>query len=121
LLGQNPIRGNVTGQPVFPAGTRTTSQWFNPAAFAVPTPYTFGNAGVNTVFGPGYVDLDQALQRQFAVTERVQFIFRAEAFNALNHSNWGYPNNFVNTPQFGSITMAEGSGREIQLSARFDF
>ncbi len=121
LLGQNPIRGNVTGQPVFPAGTRTTTQWFNPAAFAAPAPYTFGNAGVNTVFGPGYVDLDQALQRQFAITERVHFIFRAEAFNALNHGNWGYPNNFVNTPQFGSITIAEGTGREIQLSARFDF
>lgn len=121
LLGQNPIRANVTGQPVFPSGTRTTAEWFNPTAFAAPAPYTFGNAGVNTVFGPGYVDLDQALQRQFAISERVQFVLRAEAFNALNHSNWGYPNNFVNTPQFGSITMAEGTGREFQLSARFDF
>ena len=121
LLGQNPIRGNVTGLPLFPAGTRTTAQWFNPAAFAAPAPYTFGNAGVNTVFGPGYVDLDQAIQRQFAITERVHFIFRVEAFNALNHSNWGYPNNYVNTPQFGSITMAEGTGREIQLSGRLDF
>ncbi len=121
LLGQNPIRGNVTGQPVFPAGTHTTAQWFNPAAFAAPAPYTFGNAGVNTVFGPAFVDLDQSVQRQFAISERVHFVFRAEAFNALNHSNWGYPNNMVNTPQFGSITMAEGTGREIQLSARFDF
>ncbi len=121
LLGQNPIRANVTGQPVFPSGTRTTAEWFNPAAFAAPAPYTFGNAGVNTVFGPGFVNLDQALQRQFAISERVQFVLRAEAFNALNHSNWGYPNNYVNTPQFGSITMAEGTGREFQLSGRFDF
>ncbi len=121
LLGQNPIRGDVTGKPLFPAGTRTTTEWFNPAAFSAPAPYTFGNAGVNTVFGPGFVDLDQALQRQFLISERIHLTLRAEAFNALNHSNWGYPNNFVNTPQFGSITMAEGPGREFQLSGRFEF
>jgi hypothetical protein len=121
LLGQNPIRADVTGQPVFPAGTRTTAQWFNPAAFATPAPYTFGNVGVNTLFGPGLMDLDQSLQRQFSITERSNLIFRLDAFNALNHSNWGYPNNFVNTPQFGSITMAEGTGRELQISARVSF
>ncbi len=121
LLGQNPIRANVTGAPLFPAGTRTTAKWFNLAAFAAPHPYTFGNAGVNTVFGPGFVDLDQAVQREFALTERVRFILRAEAFNALNHSNWGEPNNYVNTPQFGTITMAQGPGREIQLSGRISF
>lgn len=121
LLGQNPIRANVTGAPAFPARTRTTAEWFNPSAFAAPPPYTFGNAGVNTVFGPGFVDLDQAVQRQFMITERVRFTLRAEAFNALNHSNWGEPNNYVNTPQFGTITMAQGPGREIQLSGRISF
>ncbi|MBS1859472.1 MAG: hypothetical protein JST11_29125, partial [Acidobacteria bacterium] len=121
LLGQNPIRANVTGQPAFPSGTRTTAQWFNPAAFSAPAPYTFGDAGVNTLFGPGLVNLDQSLQRQFSITERHNFILRVDAFNASNHSNWGYPNNFVNTPQFGSITMAEGTGRELQISARVSF
>jgi hypothetical protein len=121
LLGQNPIRANVTGQPLFPAGTRTTSEWFNPAAFAAPPPYTFGNAGVNTVFGPGLMDLDQSLQRRFFISERWSFTLRVDAFNALNHSNWGYPNNFVNTPQFGSITMAETTGRELQVSGRVSF
>ena len=43
---------------------------------------------------------------------------RAEAYNALNHSNWGTPNRFVNTPQFGSITEATTPGREFHLSAR---
>lgn len=121
LLGQNPIRANVTGQPVFTTGTRTTAEWFNPAAFAAPAPYTFGNSGVNTIFGPAFVNLDQSIQRRFSITERYSFTLRADAFNALNHSNWGYPNNFVNTPQFGSITMAEGTGREIQISGRVSF
>jgi hypothetical protein len=44
-----------------------------------------------------------------------------DAFNALNHSNWGYHNNYVNTPQFGTITMAEGTGRELQVSGRINF
>jgi hypothetical protein len=46
---------------------------------------------------------------------------RGEAFNALNHSNFGTPNRFVNTPQFGTITEAATSGRELQVSARFSF
>jgi hypothetical protein len=46
---------------------------------------------------------------------------RAEAFNALNHTNLGTPNRYVNEPQFGTITMAMTPGREIQLSARLSF
>ena len=59
--------------------------------------------------------------RSFVLTEKVRLEMRAEAFNALNHSNWGTPNRFVNTPQFGSITEATTPGREFQLSARFAF
>jgi hypothetical protein len=50
--------------------------------------------------------MDLALTRAFAVVERVRLELRGEAYNALNHSNWGTPNRFVNTPQFGSITEA---------------
>ena len=65
--------------------------------------------------------LDLALERAFHLTERANFQFRAEAFNALNKVNLGTPNRFVNTPQFGTITMAMTPGREIQLSARLSF
>jgi hypothetical protein len=65
--------------------------------------------------------LDLALHREFDVTEQVNFQFRAELFNALNHTNLGTPNRFVNTPQFGTITEAATPGREVQLSARFSF
>ena len=44
-----------------------------------------------------------------------------EAFNALNKVNLGTPNRYVNTPQFGTVTMAMTPGREIQLSARVSF
>lgn len=121
VLGENPIRANYTGQPVFGPGTRNTNQWFNPAAFTAPAAFSFGNAGRNTVYGPGMQTLDVAIVRTFVIRESVRFEMRGEAFNALNHANLGTPNRFVNTPQFGTITEASTPGRELQLSARFSF
>ena len=121
LLGENPIRANYTGQPIFGSGTHTAATWFNPAAFATPPAFTFGNVGRNSVYGPGRQTLDLALQREFSLTETIKFQVRAEAFNALNHTNLGTPNRFVNTPQFGTITEAATPAREIQLGARLSF
>jgi hypothetical protein len=121
LLGENPIRANYTGQPVFGPGTHTADSWFNTAAFATPAAFTFGNVGRNTVYGPGRQTLDLALQRELTITETVKLQLRAEAFNALNHTNLGTPNRFVNTPQFGTITEAATPGREIQLGVRLSF
>jgi len=106
---------------VFGSGTRTSDLWLNPAAFATPAAFTFGTAGRNTVYGPGLQTLDLALQRQFALSEKVKFQFRAEFFNALNRTNLGTPNRFVNTPQFGTITEVATPAREVQLGARISF
>ena len=121
VVGENPIRANYTGQPVFGPGTGTTGAWFNPGAFATPAAFTFGSAGRNTVYGPGMQTMDLALVRSFALAEKLHLEMRAEAYNALNHSNFGTPNRFVNTPQFGSITEASTPGREMQFSARLSF
>ena len=120
-LGENPDRANYTGQPIFGPGTHTASQWFNRAAFATPPAFTFGNVGRNSVYGPGLQALDLALARDFTITERTKFQFRGEFFNALNHTNLGTPDRFVNTPQFGTINEATNPGRQIQLSARLSF
>jgi hypothetical protein len=121
VLGENPIRANYTGQRLYGPGTRTAQEWFNPAAFRAPAAYTFGNAGRNTVYGPGMELLDVALEREFTLSETARFHVRGEAYNALNHTNLGTPNRFVNTPQFGSITEAATPARQFQLSARFSF
>lgn len=121
VLGENPIRANYTGQPIFGPGTRTAAKWLNPAAFAAPPAYTFGDVGRNSVYGPPLRTLDFALARTFRLTESASFQFRGEAFNALNTVNLGTPNRYVNTPQFGTITMPMTPGREIQLSARLSF
>jgi hypothetical protein len=121
LLGENPVRANHTGAPVYVSGDHTAGQWFNRAAFATPAAFTFGNVGRNSVYGPGLQTLDLAIVREFGLTERARFIFRGEMFNALNHTNLGTPNRFVNTPQFGTITESATPGREVQLSARISF
>jgi hypothetical protein len=120
-VGENPIRANYTGQPVFPSGTHTSNEWFNTAAFVAPPAYTFGNVGRNTVEGPGMQNADVALSREFHLLESLRMQIRAEMFNALNHTNYGTPNRFVNEPQFGTITMAMHPGREAQFSARMTF
>jgi hypothetical protein len=93
------IRTNCS-TPTFGPGTHTSAEWFNPAAFAAPPAYTLGDVGRNSVYGPPLQSLDLGLVRSFNLTERAAFQFRAEAFNALNKTNLGMPNRFVNTPQF---------------------
>jgi hypothetical protein len=121
VVGENPVRANVTSARIFPSGTRNATTWFNPAAFAAPPAYTFGNAGRNTVYGPGMETLDLGVVRGFSINEKTKLEARAEFFNALNHTNLGTPNRFVNTANFGSITESTTPGREIQLSARIQF
>ncbi len=121
VVGENPIRANHTGQNIFGAGTRNSTTWVNPKAFAAPPAYTYGNVGRNSVYGPSLVSMDLAVARDFTVAEKAHFQARAEFFNALNHTNLGTPNRFVNTSSFGSITEVSTPGREIQLSARFSF
>ena len=121
VLGENPIRANYTGAPIFGPGTRTAAEWFDPAAFATPAAFTFGNAGRNSMYGPPLQTLDFALVRNFHLTERLNFQLRGEAFNAMNKVNLGTPNRFVNTPQFGTITMPMTPGRQLQIGARISF
>ena len=120
-LGENPVRANVTGKQVFGPGTRNATTWFNPAAFAAPPAYAFGNASRNSVVGPGMQTVDISVVRSFPLWETVHLETRGEFFNALNHTNLGTPNRFVNTAGFGSITEVTTPGREIQLSARLFF
>lgn len=121
VLGENSVRANYTGVNVFGPGTHTAEQWFSPLAFSAPAPYTFGNVGRNTVYGPGMQTLDFALGRSFPLAETTRLQVRLEAFNGLNKVNLGTPNRFVNTAQFGTITESSTPGRQLQLSARLSF
>jgi hypothetical protein len=101
--------------------------WFNTAAFINPPIYTYGNVGrtIPDVRGPGLVDLDLALLKNFVIRERLTLQFRGESFNLANRTNLGMPNStFVAGPQgtnvgsaFGTITTAYDA-RSTQLGLK---
>jgi outer membrane receptor protein involved in Fe transport len=118
-----PNRPNIVpGQSVtLPRDQRTADHFFNTAAFSAPAPFTFGNAGRDTVPGPGNNVFDFALHRQFHVRERQTLQFRAESFNAFNHPNWGIPGPYPDFgPFFGKI-FTSGEPRRMQFALRYDF
>ncbi len=95
--------------------------WFNTAAFERADAFTFGDAAVGSIEGPGYFNLDLSLQKHFVITERVGLQFRSEFFNALNHTNLGNPGTGFGSPSFGVISSTVGEARSIQFGLRLDF
>jgi hypothetical protein len=77
---------------------------FNQAAFAPAPPGQQGDLGRNVLRGFDASQADVGLQRRFRLTETAGLSFRAEAFNILNHANFGNPNNLAG-PLFGHSTQ----------------
>jgi hypothetical protein len=112
----------VTGNP---------NQWFNPSAFEVPTPGTYGNLGRGTLTGPGLADVDISLFKNTEITEKTNLQFRAEFFNILNRANYATPNTTIFSitpgsapaisPSAGLISTTATSSRQIQLGLKLIF
>ena len=71
---------------------RAALMWMPPASRAVTTA-RFGNAGFNSVRGPGVNNLNASLFRKFSFRDRFAVEFRAEAFNATNTPHFSNPSN----------------------------
>ncbi len=109
--------------------------FFNPAAFtqpgqvinAVGTPITaFGTLARRAARGPQTKNLDFSLFRNFAIRERMNLQFRAEAFNFTNTPAFFLP--AANTPQltignssFGTLSSSSATGRQIQFGLKLYF
>ena len=111
-------RPNAVGPVTYP---HTLQKWFDPTAFATPAPFTYGNAGRDTLFGPGRVNWDMSLFKNFVIHEQTRFEFRAEAFNVFNHPQFGLPNPNIGNAQVGAITSTVGNPRQLQMGLRFQF
>ena len=83
-------------------------------------PGMFGNASHNSLRGPGYFDVDLAVSREFKLLEALTLHVRAEAFNAMNHPNFGGPNGSIASSTFGQITSAS-EPRILQASMKLVF
>ena len=120
--GERRARPNLVGDPVLPASEQTLNRWFNTDAFAAFSPgqQAFGNAGVGIMRGPGYVNCDFTLAKNFQMPNHRYVQFRTELFNALNHANFGPPNLQRESSGFGQIVTAS-NGRIVQLGLKFYF
>ena len=149
-FSQNPTSGVTAGcgavtvngvtTLAIPAGQplHTPTRWFDPCAFTVSPPGTFGNLGRNTVIGPGLSNVDFSLLKLTALTERTKLEFRAEFFNLFNHPQFGMPGNAIaSSPtaamlamnpvptnysgNAGAITTTSVDNRELQLGLKLIF
>jgi hypothetical protein len=128
---------NLVGNPKLTShgAFHGTNQWFNEAAFAAPTPGTFGNAGRNLLNGPGLSNVNFSLGKSFAIWESVSFQIRADASNVFNHPSFGLPTSGGNQGSAQLVVNPNGSiatgtstirtvtvnGRGMQLNARISF
>jgi len=114
------LRPNVSNDPNLPVDQRTPQHWFNTSVFSQPAQYQYGNAGRGLVEGPGFINLDLSLHRDFRIHERARLQFRADAFNATNHTNFNLPGLSYGTASFGVVGSAF-TPRDIQLGLKFAF
>jgi hypothetical protein len=102
--------------------------YLNKAAFTQNAVGTFGNIGRYAFRSPANYNVDLAVSRIFPVHERLNFQLRMEAFNVLNHPNFGAYNATgggavtlgLNSGTFGNITGALDP-RIFQLAGKFNF
>ncbi|MCZ6485157.1 MAG: hypothetical protein O6826_05615 [Acidobacteria bacterium] len=115
-------RASVTGEEVdLPSSQRSSQEWFNTAAFRLPDPGTFGDAGRNTINGPGSWTVDLNLARSILLKgEGQRLVIVVETSNLFNQVNYRGLNTVVNSIGFGKVTSA-GDMRQIQLKLRWMF
>jgi hypothetical protein len=126
-----PNAGACTLNPCFGiAGTGSTA----PFLLTTATDFT-GTVGRNAFRGPGFLGGDMSLRKNFTITERIRLQLGLNAYNWLNHANYGtpYPNTnapffgitaFMQTPPtspYGAFAAAATDMRMAQLTAKITF
>jgi hypothetical protein len=131
IIGNSGDRPNITGAISYPRSKNgQTVTWFSPTPFAAPACTVggsgadcYGNIPFDDVRGPGRNNFDLSLKKLFSFTERFKMEFRADAFNAWNHTQFhGDDNNGgiglnVNGSNFGQVTSAF-DGRQFQFGLK---
>jgi hypothetical protein len=106
-------RPNLTGNISYP---HTVTEWFDPSVFTAPGAGTWGNLGHDALRGPGRDNWNLSLAKSFVFSESrgSRFEFRADAFNAWNHTQ------FKGDVQNGGISTTTGSSNFGQVTAAYD-
>jgi hypothetical protein len=140
--GSNQVADQVKPKVEILGEVGPGKSWFDPLAFRAVTEPRFGTAGFNSLRGPGFVNFDLSIFRQFALAGSRTLQFRVEIFNVSNTPHFASPSgNGANVSQlqlnpdgsirnlggFSSITSTANSGREgiderlIRVGLRYGF
>lgn len=95
--------------------------WFNQAAFRAPAPYTLGNVGRNSMWGPGFWNFDMGMMKNLRFGERVEAQFRSEFFNIFNHPNPNNPGTNVAVPSTFGRTTSFSAARVVLFGLKLAF
>ena len=112
---ENKDRVNVVGDPTSGVNHSLTNgyiQWLNPAAFALPTPGSYGNEKRNQFYGPKFASVDFSVFKNTPITEKISSQFRVEMFNLFNRTNLPNPGTTFTSGSFGRIsdTIGDANG-----------
>jgi hypothetical protein len=112
-------RPNVNGSVSYP---KTVKSWFGSSAFSPTVAGTWGNLPFNSIRGPGRQNWNLSLFKSFLFSETrgSRLEFRAEFFNAFNHTEFNNVSNTFTNGDFGAVTSAHDP-REIQLGLKAYF
>jgi len=114
-------------------GIGTNVPFFDPLAFRAVTAVRYGNTGRNILRGPGVVNMDLGVFRDFLLTEQLRLQFRAESFNFTNTPHFNNPGSNVSNMRlnadgtisalgnFMSVTGAQGDERVFRFALRLSF
>jgi hypothetical protein len=116
--GQTGQRANQVSDDVYGG---TLNQYLKPTAFAQPAPGTLGDYVRNSLVGPAFWNIDLALSRTISFATSQSLELRVEAFNLLNHFNWGNPTTNFGAGTFGRIQSQGGGPRIMQFGVKYGF
>ena len=126
LGGQRP---NIFGKPQM---VRRSGCWFydskNPLCpaggtdmFAVPSTFTYGNGGINTMRADGLVQFDASILKKIAFGDARSLEFRGSFFNVANHTTFAAPVTNIDAASAGQITSTLNAARSVELAAKIYF
>ena len=116
---------NATNRPdqVGPVSyPHTVAEWFSTSAFAAPAVGTWGDAGHNSLRGPGRDNWNLSLFKSFVLSEArgSRLELRVESFNTWNHTEFNQVSNGLGSSNFGQVTSAFDP-RVFQLGGKIYF
>jgi hypothetical protein len=141
LQSGRPFNINASNNPVAGAGTARTdligegypvldpdrpkgeklAKYFDTTRFVNPAPNTYGTLGRNSLFGPGYANVDLSVAKAWVLPflgDQGRFEYRFEAFNLFNATHLANPVTGLTNPNYGKIISTDGDPRILQMALK---